>query len=87
MRLPENIAKQLEQETGLLLASVEAGSPAERDGLILGDAIVSLNGQPTRSLDELLGTLSGDSVGKTIPARIVRGGNLQELNVTVGERD
>ena len=36
-RLPDGIAKDLGQETGLLLVSVEQGSAAEEGGLFLGD--------------------------------------------------
>lgn len=85
-RLPEALARQLGQETGLLLVSVEAGSPADRGGLTLGDTIVALNGQPVRHMDDLLAQLGGDVVGAAIPVKIVRGGQVQEMRVTVGER-
>jgi len=44
-RLSEGLAKQLGQETGLLLVSVEPGSPAEQGGLFMGDTIVGFDGQ------------------------------------------
>ena len=84
-RLPEALAKQLGQETGLLLVSVEAGSPAEKAGLLLGDTIVSVDGQPTRQLDDLLGILGGDQVGQALTARVLRGGAIQETTVAPGE--
>jgi S1-C subfamily serine protease len=37
-------------------------------------------------LDELLSLLSGERVGKPVPAQIVRGGKLQDVSVTIGER-
>ena len=80
--LPEKLAQELGQETGLLLVSVEPGSPAERGGLFLGDAIVSLAGQPVRRLDDLLAGLGGEQIGKQVPIRIVRGGQMQEITVT-----
>ena len=85
VRLPATLAAQLKQETGLLLGSVEAGSPAERAGLFMGDTIVALDGQPVRHLDDLLALLSGDRVGKAAPARIVRGGQVMEVGVAIGE--
>ena len=85
VRLPAALAAQLNQETGLLLGSVEAGSPAERADLFMGDTIVTLDGQPVRHLDDLLVLLSGDRVGKTVPARIVRGGQAMEVDVVIGE--
>jgi S1-C subfamily serine protease len=86
VRLPAALAAQLSQETGLLLGSVEAGSPAERSGLFMGDTIVAFDGQPVRHLDDLLALLSGDRVGKTAPVRIVRGGQVMEVSVVVGEQ-
>jgi len=86
VRLPEALAGQLGQETGLLLVSVEPGGPADGAGLLLGDTIVALDGQPVRHMDELLALLGGDRVAASLPIRIVRGGQVQELSVTIGER-
>lgn len=86
VRLPASLAEHLGQETGLLLVSVEPASPAEQGGLLLGDTIVTLDEQPVRHLDDLLGLLSGDRVGKSVPVRILRGGQLQQMQVVVGER-
>lgn len=87
VRLPAALARELGQETGLLLVSVEPDSPAEQSGLFLGDIIVVLGGQPIRHVDDLLASLSGDRVGVSAPVRIVRGGKVQELKVVIGERD
>ncbi len=86
IKLPEALAEQLEQETGLLLASVEPNSPAEKAQLFLGDTIISLAGQPMRHLDDLFVLLSSDQVGSTTTVRILRSGQLQELPVAIGER-
>lgn len=85
-RLPDALKSQLDQETGLLLVSVDPDSPAQSAGLVLGDTIVALNEQPVRHIDDLLSYLGGESVGESLPVKIVRGGQLQELTVTVGER-
>ncbi len=85
VRLPAGLAQELGQETGLLLVSVEPGSPAEAGGLVLGDTIVALAGERVRHLDELLALLGGDRIGATTPVRIVRGGKVEERTVVVGE--
>jgi S1-C subfamily serine protease len=86
VRLPAVVADQVNQETGLLVVSVEPDSPADRGGLILGDTIVTLADNPVRHYDDLLAQLSPDRVGKTIPVRIVRGGQVEQITLTVGER-
>ena len=85
-RLSDEIAAELEQETGLLVVSIEKDSPAAKAGLLVGDILVALDGNGLEQLDELLSLLSGERVGKPVPAQIVRGGKLQDVSVTIGER-
>jgi S1-C subfamily serine protease len=87
VRLPDPIAQELDQETGLLLVSVEADSPAAKSGLVMGDTIVTFDGEAVRHMDDLQALLGGDRVGKAFPMRIVRGGDLREIKVTVGARE
>ncbi len=84
--LSANFRQQLGQETGLLVFSVAPGSPAERAGQLQGDILVAIAGMPTRAHDDLMAILSGDRVGTALSLRIIRGGQLQEVPVTVGER-
>lgn len=86
VRLPEEIAAQLEQETGVLLMSVEPGGPAGKAGMALGDTLVSLEGAPIRHMDDVMAALGGDRIGSALEARFLRGGKLQSARVTVGER-
>jgi S1-C subfamily serine protease len=86
VRLPAPLAQQLNQETGLMLVSVESGGPADKGGLLQGDIVVAVAGQPTRHMDDMLGLLGSDRVGSTVPVRVVRGGQLRDANVVVGER-
>lgn len=87
VRLPGSLRDTLGQETGLLLASIEPDSPAEKGGLLLGDTIVGLDGEPVRHLDDLLALLSGDRIGKAVAVKIVRGGEVREVKVTLAEKE
>ena len=84
VRLPEGV--QLEQETGLLVASVEKGSAAEQGGLLLGDTLVALDGEPVRQPDDLMRLLGSDSVGTNASLLILRAGEIRELSLTIGQR-
>ena len=86
VRLPPDSAQELGQDMGLLVVSVEPDSPAQQGGLFLGDTIVTLHGQPVRGLDDLLALLADHESGSSVAVRIVRGGQLQEMGITVGER-
>ena len=72
--------------TGLIVLSSETEGPAARAGLLIGDILVTLGGKPVTDTEDLQSALGRESVGKPIAARIVRGGQVIELNITVGER-
>lgn len=86
VRLPSNLRDQLGQRTGVIVVSVEPGSPAERAGIVLGDVVVSIGGAPVRHLEDVLSRLGAESIGKPVAVRLVRGGAAQELNVEVADR-
>lgn len=87
VRLPDELAGALGQKAGLLIISVEPGSPAAEAGMSLGDTIVTLGGKPVVRHEDLLAGLSGDVVGQKEVIQIVRGGQTQELTVKIGERE
>ena len=83
---PQKESLDRSQETGLLLVGVEKNSPAEAGGLMVGDIIVGFAGAPLSDPDELLTRLTGEVVGRPTPVEVLRGGQLQEIKVTIGER-
>ncbi len=87
VRLPDALASELGQETALMLITVEPDSPAEKGGLVMGDTVVALDGQPVRHMDDLQALLGGDRVGKSVPVRLLRGGKLEDRAVTIGARE
>jgi S1-C subfamily serine protease len=86
VRLPDGQRLGLSQRGGLLVVGVEDGSPAGRGGLIVGDILATLDRQPVEDTDDLLVLLAGDRVGRPVPVTLVRGGELAEVEITVGER-
>ncbi len=86
VQLPAALGEQLKQEAGLLLVSVEPDSPADKGGLLLGDTIVAVADAPIERHNDLLVQLSSDRLGQEISIRVVRGGQIREMAVVVGER-
>ena len=68
---------------GLLVSSVAEEGPAARGGLLVGDVIVKLDGEPVGSLDNLRGALQ---VGAEVRVLIARGGAGRELTLAVAQR-
>jgi S1-C subfamily serine protease len=83
--LPETVKAKAKQDSGLLIVAVEPQSPADKAGLMQGDTLIALNGTTTASLEDLYSGLRKAKVGATQTVRVVRGGELKELQVTVGE--
>jgi S1-C subfamily serine protease len=86
--LPDALQQKLglSQRTGLVVVGVEAGSPAESSGLMLGDVVVAFAGQPISDPRDLQATLGSATVGTPATVTIVRGGERKDLSVTPGER-
>ena len=75
-----------DRETALLAVGVTAGGPCAQAGVLVGDIITDLDGHAVGSPEDLFDLLAGDRVGKTVQLRLVRGGEVRELPVRVGER-
>jgi membrane-associated protease RseP (regulator of RpoE activity) len=77
------MAKPLANSTGVLVVSVIAGSPAEKAGIKAQDVITAVDGKEVKSPENLLQAVLGHKVGDTIKVTVNRGGQSQELNVTL----
>jgi S1-C subfamily serine protease len=82
--LPAEIAEQagLEQETGVMIFSVEPDSPARKAGLAMGDVLVKFNGKPVTDFIDLPRLLAEDVVGKEVSVTIIRREKLLEGTIT-----
>ncbi|HVS07021.1 MAG TPA: trypsin-like peptidase domain-containing protein [Candidatus Dormibacteraeota bacterium] len=86
VRLSQALASQVGQDSGLLIVTVEAGGPAQTAGLLQGDTIVTIDGDPVRQLDELFDKLGALEVGSAHRLGVVRAGERKDIAITVGER-
>jgi S1-C subfamily serine protease len=68
---------------GLLVSSVADDGPAARAGLVVGDVIVKVDGEPVTSLEALRGLLQ---VGAQVRVLVARGGKGHELSLEVAQR-
>jgi S1-C subfamily serine protease len=73
-------------ESGLILLSVEPESAADNAGWLVGDILIAFDGKNISDIDELQTALRGNTVGRSVNASLLRGGQLFETQVTVSER-
>jgi S1-C subfamily serine protease len=85
-KLPPTVAESLGQKSGALIVSVEANSPAEKAGLFLGDTLVMMGEHRIEDMESLLATLAHTPPGTATTAKIVRGGQIHDVPLTIGER-
>lgn len=71
-------------DTGALVQSITADSPAEAAGLERGDIIVRIDDSEIASVEDVFIAVRAHKVGETIPVRIVRDGESMTLQVTLG---
>jgi len=79
-------AAGLTQESAVMVASVEPGSPAERAGLNSGDVILALDGVAITGADDLIRVLAGDKIGRTIELEVLHNGSRRVLSLVPQER-
>ncbi len=85
VRLPES-QRVAGHDRGILVVSVSDGSPAHRDGLLVGDVLLSFNGHRVEDPEALLSLLTGDLIDRPTPVELLRGGAVQTVNITLTER-
>jgi S1-C subfamily serine protease len=85
--IPRGLARahQLAVSSGVLVVSVEAGSPAAAGGLLDGDIILAFSGEPIAAIDDLHRRLSEDRIGKASVVTVLRGLERRQITLTPTE--
>jgi S1-C subfamily serine protease len=79
--LPPRVATALGREAGVEVVQVVDGSPAARAGLRTEDLIIDVDGVPVADAGDLQRLMVGERIGRPLPVRAFRGGELLELTV------
>jgi S1-C subfamily serine protease len=72
--IPRPLARQLNLATasGVLILSVEKDSPAQNAGLVEGDVIIAMDGEPIKGVDDLHAHLTDQKIGVQSALTIIR---------------
>jgi S1-C subfamily serine protease len=87
--IPQELAEQagIDQETGVMVFSVERDSPARKAGLTMGDVIVGFNNNPVTNFYDLPNLLTDEVIGKATKIKILRGEQLAALTIVPTEAE
>jgi len=82
--LPEEVSsnQRVGQEAGVMVFSVEDGTPAKQSGLSFGDVILRFNGKSISSSEDLTSLLGEEAIGQQAKLSVLRGGNVVDLEIT-----
>jgi len=80
------LAAGLAQSSAATISASEPGSPANRSGLLTGDMIVTLDGQPVTGADDLIRLLTGERIGRSIEISVLRLGKPRQFTLVPEER-
>jgi serine protease Do len=70
---------------GMVVSGVDAGGPAARAGVRVGDRIRKVNGQSVDSVDDAQRSIYGAAVGDQLRLVVERDGKTQSLSLTLAE--
>ena len=71
-------------ESGAYVQSVTPGGAADQAGIKAGDIIVSVDGLPIQTFNDLRGTISAYSPGDSVTVGVLRDGSTKDIKVTLG---
>ena len=86
--LPDALRQSLQRDekSAAIVLEVEPNGPANKAGIVIGDILISVAGQPIARLEDVHSQLHGEAIGKAVALKFVRGGAIQEANIVIGER-
>jgi S1-C subfamily serine protease len=79
--LPPIVRERIGVQSAVEVLEVIDGSPADRAGIRREDMIVSARGEPITDVADLQRLLVGDHIGRPLTMRIVRAGDLRDVEV------
>ncbi len=77
-------AASQDESKGVLVLSVQAGSPAEKAGVVRGDILLEANGTPVNTTEALQGLVAARSPGDTVTLKLRHGEVEKNLSVPLG---
>ncbi len=85
-RIINDLGEIQRKRTGVVIHQVLEDSPAAKAGLQFGDLLIAVAGEPVKSVEEAIFWIGNQSPGSVIALTILRDGDQQAIDVTIGDR-
>jgi serine protease Do len=69
----------------VVISDVAAGQPAARGGLLRGDKVIAINGNPVREYDDLFMNIAAALAGSEVEVEVVRGPAKRKLTARLAK--
>lgn len=84
--IPEPLRDAAGQTTGMMVMSIAEGGPGGVAGVKAGDILLTIDGTSLRGVRRVIARLDDASVGKTLELRLIRGGEVLALSLSITAR-
>jgi S1-C subfamily serine protease len=83
--LPPRAAERVGRRAAVQIMQVIEGSPAETAGLVRGDLLVELDGEPVTDASDLQRLMVHERIGRAVPAVVLRNGAQRIIELVLDE--
>jgi S1-C subfamily serine protease len=84
--IPDSFRQTAERESGLMVVGLAGGGPAETAGVLPGDIVLDIDGNPAGRPRALTASLGAERIGQAVALRVLRAGAVQAISVTIAAR-
>jgi S1-C subfamily serine protease len=84
--VPDALHATAGQTSGLMVMSVAVDGPCAKAGVLAGDILLSVDGEPVHRFRRIAGGLGPDSVGREVELKFIRSGAILLLKARITER-
>jgi S1-C subfamily serine protease len=82
--VPDALRDAAGQRSGMMVMSIVEGGPGA--GVTAGDILLTIDGTSVRRVRQLAAVLDNDSIGKRLELRLIRGGEIRTVEVSIAAR-
>ena len=86
--LPQRVrhAADIAQTSAVRIVDLQPGLPAARAGLVAGDLILAIDGEPETGVDDIVRVLDGSRIGRRVAVAVLRAGQPVTIHAEPDER-